>query len=172
MMWNEADKVSDCCPRPERRVVLRPAFSKVSMRYSILVMLALSTLACGSTTDASPSADLVGIAAGAGKYRPSEMVDLTIANLSSRSLEFSTCAPRLEREAPGGRWEAVHQDELPCPAVLELLDGYASRRAVIPLPAALAPGAYRVRFPWMGRWPGDEEPFLEATQLGGTFTVP
>ncbi|MEP6688106.1 MAG: hypothetical protein ABJC36_07130 [Gemmatimonadales bacterium] len=141
------------------------------MRHPAHLALALLVLGCGSTTEPGMTVGPVNIEADAGPHRASETVAVTIANLSSQHLEFSVCGVQLERQASDGRWQRVYQDPKPCQAILQFLDGYASRRVMLSLPPALAAGAYRARFPSIGRRIGDEEPFLVATQLGGAFLV-
>lgn len=140
------------------------------MRHPAPLVFALLTLGCGSATEQEPTVGLIGIEAAPGAHRPSETFAVTISNLSAQPLQFSVCGVQLERHV-GDRWLRVYQNPYPCAAVLEFLDGYASRRVIVTLPPVLATGAYRPRFPSIGRRIGDEEPFLVATQVGGAFMV-
>jgi hypothetical protein len=146
-------------------------FRGLSMRRPAHLALALLSLGCGSTTEPGMTVGPIGIEAEAGPHRGSETITVTIANLSSQHLQFSACGVQLERQKSNGSWQRVYQDPNPCQALLQFLDGYASRRVTISLPPSLAAGAYRTRFPSIGRRIGDEEPFLVATQLGGAFLV-
>ena len=127
--------------------------------------LALGAVAC---SDPSSSAGPVLLEAHSPVYQNGAVVELTIRNLSAERLQYSPCFPRLEQRGAGETWTTVHEDASPCPAVLEYMNGYASRVAQLSIPADLPTGTYRVRFPLIGAT-RDEEPIVVAVQIGGVF---
>jgi hypothetical protein len=133
-----------------------------------LAGLVLSAAACSEPND---SAGPILIQVQEAVHEVGSVVTASIKNLSSAELQFSPCFYRLEQSGSGGSWRAVYEDSRPCPAVLEFLKGYASRQIEIGLPADLPTGAYRARFPEVGRRGNGSEPFVVAMQVGGEFSV-
>lgn len=128
----------------------------------------LGAQACGGPNS---SAGPVVIVASESVQDQGSFVMVTIRNLSSKALRYSPCSYRIERPASEGSWRAVYEDTRPCLAALEFLDGYATRRVELSLPARLPAALYRIRFPAIGREGEEGEGFVAATQIGGEFSL-
>jgi len=140
------------------------------MRW-LLAALCGGALACGDSVGPGATSGPVRVEPAATAYTPGASVSLTITNLSPEKLTYSACSYHLERQARGGDWHIVYQEEDPCPAVLEYLEPFATRQTSVTLPhdAAIAP--HRARFPRIGVRRGDEEAFILAEQIGEGFLI-
>lgn len=152
-------------------VLDRVAFWGVPMRWFVVAGLSGATLCCSDGSGPEKVAGPVRVQPAETNYRPGNTVQLTITNLSSGKLQYTACFFELERLEVVHQWQVVHQEENPCPAVLEYLDPFQSREASVVLPENLQMAAHRVRFPAIGVRQGDEEPFVTAIQVGDSFTV-
>ncbi len=140
------------------------------MRWFVAALCG-GALACGDSVGPGSTSGPVRIEPAASAYPPGASVSLTITNLSPERLTYSACFYHLERQAPGGEWHVVYQDETPCPAVLEYLEPFATRQTSVTLPHEAAIAPHRTRFPSIGARRGDEEAFIPAAQVGEGFLV-
>jgi hypothetical protein len=134
---------------------------------------ALTGLVLGVTACSEPNGTVgpISIQAEHAVHDGGSFVMATIRNLSSEPLRYSPCSYRIEHREPDSSWSPAYQDTRPCPAVLQSLDGGATRRAEVSLPADLPSGSYQVRFPEIGRPEDQGRTFTVALQVGGEFSL-
>jgi hypothetical protein len=77
------------------------------------------------------------------QYRSGEQMTLTFENRSASSYTFNPCQRSVERESSGS-WSAVSEAGRMCTMEAWVLDPHGTRSGATELPAALAPGQYRV----------------------------
>jgi hypothetical protein len=99
----------------------------------------------GAPTSASNSvrADSVVLRTDKTQYRAGEKITLTFENKSASSYTFNPCTRAVERES-GGSWATVPEETRMCTMEAWILDPHRTRSGATELPAAMAPGRYRV----------------------------
>jgi hypothetical protein len=119
--------------------------------------LAASAAGCRSeptgpsgSASSAVGASAVVLATERADYAAGDAVAVTLTNRGLRDVTYGACGSyALERQA-GAEWRAAYVPVRPeaCITILSVVPpGRTARLGAVPLPAGLAAGAYRVRFP-------------------------
>jgi hypothetical protein len=137
-------------------------------RELALTGLVLGAVAC---TEPNGSAGPISIQAEQAVNDYGSFVTAIIRNLSGERLRYSPCSYRIEHREPDSSGSEAYQDTRDCPAILQFLDGWATRQVELSLPADLPSGSYQIRFPGIGRSEDEGQAFTVAVQIGGEFSL-
>ena len=102
-----------------------------------------SVVAGKSAASGTVKTDSVVLRTDKAQYRSGERMTLTFENRSASSYTFNPCQRSVERESSGS-WSAVSEAGRMCTMEAWVLDPHGTRSGATELPAALAPGRYRV----------------------------
>ena len=106
----------------------------------LLYMLALA--GCSGST--APKADDVVLIPTKSVYAPGETVSAQLFNRSEEQIGYGACSVRLEHLA-GSQWVLIGPEQLPCIAILYVLEPTTTRMMQLPLDQTLESGTYRLR---------------------------
>ena len=108
--------------------------------FSLVYLLALA--GCSGSTAPQPG-DVVLIPTKS-VYAPGETVSAQLFNRSDEQIGFGACSVRFEH-LTGSQWVLVGPEQVPCIAILYVLEPASTRMMQIPLDQTLESGTYRLR---------------------------
>jgi hypothetical protein len=114
-----------------------------TLLYSFLIGPFL-TVALGCSALSGPSAPDMLLVPTESLYAPGDTVSAELVNRSDEQVGHGACALRLEHLA-GGRWTLVGPEEVPCIAILYVLQPGATHVLRLHLDPTLKSGIYRLR---------------------------
>lgn len=95
------------------------------------------------STSAPPRADSVVLKTDKSEYKAGEKMTLTLENKSAAAFTFNPCTRVVERQ-DGANWTALPDEGRMCTMQAYMLDAHGTGSGPAELPAAMAPGRYRV----------------------------